>query len=163
MRFRFAEKLIPKRRNSEVSKSRFCAMDSLILEFPFWPNQAIFVFSLLIFKPEKLPNISNIFKADSKERSLPSKSKVVSYANCVSLSSFPLIVIPIISEFIFISKARISAARRNMEKKYGERGSPCRHPLQKGIHYYKYTHWKTYDLTSVLKSCIQRIKLLLYP
>ena len=95
-----------------------------------------------------------------KEPSLPSKSKVVSSANCVSLNSFPLIVIPIISGFIFISKARISATIKN---KYGEIGSPCRHPLRIEINSERYPHWRTYDLISVLKSCIQRIKLLLYP
>ena len=160
MRSRFVEKSIPKRVNSEVSQSRFCAMDSLILEFLFLPIQTIFVFSLLIFKPEKVPNISKVFKADCKERSLPSKSKVVSSANCVSLNSFPLIVIPNISGFIFISKARISATIKN---KYGEMGSPCRHPLPIGINSERYPHWRTYDLIFVLKSCIQRMKLLLYP
>ena len=130
MRFRFVEKLIPKRVNSEVSQSTFCAIDSLILEFLFLPIQTIFVFSLLIFKPEKLPNISKVFKDDCKERPSTSNSKVVTSANCVSLNSFPLIVIPIISGFIFISKARIFVTIKN---KYGEIGSPCRHPLPIGI------------------------------
>ena len=62
MRSRFVEKSIPKRVNSEVSQSRFCAMD--ILEFLFLPIYTIFVFSLLIFKPEKVSNISKVFKAE---------------------------------------------------------------------------------------------------
>ena len=47
MRSRLVEKSIPKRVNSEVSQSRFCAIDSLILEFLFLPIQTIFVFSLI--------------------------------------------------------------------------------------------------------------------
>ena len=107
------EKSIPKRVNSELSQSKFSVIGSFVIEFLFLPIQIIFVFSLLTFRPERLPNISSVFKADCNECRLASRKRVVSSANCVSLNSVPFMVIHIIWELMFINTAIISAPIKN--------------------------------------------------
>ena len=75
IRFKFVEKFIPKRVNSELSQSNFSVIGSFVFEFLFLPIQTIFVFSLLTFRPERLPNISSVFKADCSECRLPSRKR----------------------------------------------------------------------------------------
>ena len=107
-------------------QSSFCDTFNLNFEERFLPIKIILVFSLFIHNPEKLPKISSVFNAACKECCVPFKKSALSSANCINLNSFGLIFIPIISGFILISRARISAAVKN---KYGEIGSPCLQPL----------------------------------
>ena len=67
--------------------SKFVVMFNLSFENFFRPIQITLVFSLFIFKPDKFPYISRVFRADCKECWLPFSISVVSSANCVSLNS----------------------------------------------------------------------------
>ena len=77
-------------------------------------------------RPASLPKPVTVFRAFSKEFKLAQKKFVLS-ANWLSLISFPNIFIPTMLGSCLILLAGTSAERIN---KYGERGHPCRTPLE---------------------------------
>ena len=78
------------------------------------------------FKPEAIANVFNILSASFNEYSVPSKNIVVSSANCERRYFVPAISIPLILVLALNSRESISAHNRKI---YGDRGSPCLHPL----------------------------------
>ena len=90
------------------------------------PIHTALVFVEFNFKPEAIANLLKMLSASFNEFSVPSKSTVVSSANCERRYSVPSIFIPLISLLALNRRESISAHKRNM---YGERGSPCLHPL----------------------------------
>ena len=159
MSSRFTQKWRPRNLKLVQPQSSFCNTFNLNFEKHFLPIQIILVFPLFIRNPEKLPKISSVFNAASKECSVPSKKSVVSSANCVNLNSFVLIFIPIISGLILISRARISAAVKN---KY-EIGSPCLQPLSIFIFSDNIPHCTTNAVMSELNNFVHFKKFLLKP
>ena len=64
---RFVENSMPHRVKLVHPHSRSMVTFNLSLENFFIPIQITLVFSLFIFKPDKFPNTSRVFKADCKE------------------------------------------------------------------------------------------------
>ena len=93
---KFVENSIPNKVKSVHVQSKSVVTFILSLECFFHPIQITLVFSLFIFKPDKVPYISRVFNADCKECWLPSSIRVVSSANCVSLNSIFFILRPVI-------------------------------------------------------------------
>ena len=97
----------------------------LAFELLSLPSHTLFVLSWLSFSPETLPKRSRWLNSFSNDCLSPFKRNVVSSANWLTLSSVSSILIGLISWSSLILHARISAHKIN---KYGEIGSPWRHP-----------------------------------
>ena len=121
--------MIPKQVNSCVQSNfkPFHRVIPLSLQAPIF---ATLVFSLFTFKPLTRSNSFRICIQFQILFSVGFKNKVVSSAYKEVLCSCLCIVIPSICLFAPMALAITSAA---MNKRYGDTGSPCLHPLPKMI------------------------------